>query len=128
VRKGSQCADRTILTPTVFPYVCVCVCVCVCCEQLLDELETVVAPGWKVVDYHGSELFPERWFALVVVLQTDNTVLYTRLQARCGTAPHPLHTETERHRERLGMGARGQTGGEECSEARLLSVCGRFAH
>jgi len=34
------------------------------------------------VDYHSSDLFPERWFDLVVVLQTDNSVLYQRLEAR----------------------------------------------
>ena len=35
-----------------------------------------------VVDHHSSEFFPERFFDLVVVLRTDNTVLYDRLQAR----------------------------------------------
>ena len=35
-----------------------------------------------IVDYHGSDWFPERWFDLVIVLTTDNTVLYDRLQAR----------------------------------------------
>lgn len=38
--------------------------------------------GGNIVDYHGSEFFPERWFDLVVVLQTDNTVLYDRLRNR----------------------------------------------
>ena len=50
--------------------------------QLLDELETITAQGWKVVDYHSSELFPERWFDLVVVLQTNNSILYSRLEGR----------------------------------------------
>jgi len=53
-----------------------------CAAQLLDELELVTEQGWKIVDYHSSELFPERWFDLVVVLQTDNAVLYQRLEAR----------------------------------------------
>jgi adenylate kinase len=35
-----------------------------------------------VVDFHGSEMFPERWFDLVVVLRTDNDVLYDRLEKR----------------------------------------------
>lgn len=38
--------------------------------------------GGKVADYHGSDFFPERWFDLVLVLRTDNTVLYDRLVAR----------------------------------------------
>ena len=38
--------------------------------------------GGVVVDYHGADLFPERWFDLVVVLRTDNSVLYPRLEGR----------------------------------------------
>ncbi len=38
--------------------------------------------GGCVVDYHGSDFFPERWFDLIVVLRTDNTVLYDRLLQR----------------------------------------------
>ena len=38
--------------------------------------------GGNVVDYHGCDFFPERWFDLVIVLQTDNSVLFDRLQAR----------------------------------------------
>lgn len=38
--------------------------------------------GGNIVDYHGCELFPERWFDAVVVLQTDNGVLYDRLTNR----------------------------------------------
>lgn len=41
-----------------------------------------MAAGGVIVDHHGSEFFPERFFDLVVVLQTDNTVLYDRLAAR----------------------------------------------
>ncbi|KJE94497.1 TATA box binding protein (TBP)-associated factor [Capsaspora owczarzaki ATCC 30864] len=50
--------------------------------HLLDELEPLVHPGGAIVDYHGCELFPKRWFDLVVVLCADNTVLYDRLSAR----------------------------------------------
>ena len=35
-----------------------------------------------VVDYHSAELFPERWFDLVLVLRADNSVLYSRLESR----------------------------------------------
>jgi len=38
--------------------------------------------GNVVVDYHGCDFFPERWFDLVVVLRTDNTILYPRLEKR----------------------------------------------
>jgi broad-specificity NMP kinase len=41
-----------------------------------------MAEGGCVVDYHGCDFFPERWFDLVLVLQTDNTVLWERLEKR----------------------------------------------
>lgn len=40
--------------------------------------------GGNIVDYHGCDFFPERWFDYVVVLQTDNTILYDRLSRRYG--------------------------------------------
>ncbi|RKP06839.1 putative adenylate kinase isoenzyme 6 [Thamnocephalis sphaerospora] len=50
------------------------------CDELEESLGTVA--GGNVVDFHSCELFPERWFDLVVVLRTDNTVLYDRLAER----------------------------------------------
>ena len=41
-----------------------------------------MAEGGNVVDYHGCDFFPERWFHVVVVLRTDNTLLYDRLAKR----------------------------------------------
>lgn len=38
--------------------------------------------GGVVIDYHSAELFPERWFDLVLVLRSDNGVLYSRLEDR----------------------------------------------
>jgi adenylate kinase len=38
--------------------------------------------GGNLVDYHNCDFFPERWFDYVVVLQTDNSVLYDRLTNR----------------------------------------------
>uniref|UniRef100_A0A0E9X6D4 Adenylate kinase isoenzyme 6 n=2 Tax=Anguilla TaxID=7935 RepID=A0A0E9X6D4_ANGAN len=38
--------------------------------------------GGMIVDYHGCDFFPERWFNIVFVLRTDNTVLYNRLESR----------------------------------------------
>jgi broad-specificity NMP kinase len=51
-------------------------------DRLLDALEDQMAEGGIVVDYHGCDFFPERWFDLVVVLRTDNGILYSRLEKR----------------------------------------------
>ena len=51
-------------------------------DRILDELEEGMEAGGVIVDFHGADLFPERWFDLVVVLRTDNSVLYSRLQSR----------------------------------------------
>uniref|UniRef100_A0A7S4HIJ6 Adenylate kinase isoenzyme 6 homolog n=1 Tax=Vannella robusta TaxID=1487602 RepID=A0A7S4HIJ6_9EUKA len=51
-------------------------------DKVCDTLEPIMQQKGVVVDYHGSDFFPERWFDLVVVLRADNTVLYDRLKAR----------------------------------------------
>ncbi|KAF9580339.1 hypothetical protein BGW38_003056 [Lunasporangiospora selenospora] len=51
-------------------------------DKLIDEMEETMRPGGKIVDFHSCDIFPERWFDLVVVLRTDNGVLYPRLEAR----------------------------------------------
>ncbi|XP_004504569.1 adenylate kinase isoenzyme 6 homolog [Cicer arietinum] len=51
-------------------------------DLVCDELEDVMEEGGNIVDYHGCDFFPERWFDCVVVLQTDNTILYDRLSKR----------------------------------------------
>ena len=51
-------------------------------ERLLDELEDILEPGGRVVEYHAAELFPERWFDLVLVLRSENGVLFARLEER----------------------------------------------
>lgn len=53
-------------------------------DLLLDHLETelVTKGGNNIVDYHSSELFPERWFHLVVVLKASTEILYDRLEKR----------------------------------------------
>ncbi|KAF3952562.1 hypothetical protein ACB098_08G030100 [Castanea mollissima] len=51
-------------------------------DLVCDELEDLMEEGGNIVDYHGCDFFPERWFDRVVVLQTDNTVLYDRLSRR----------------------------------------------
>ena len=47
------------------------------------ELEEMQEPGGLIVDFHGADLFPERWFDLVLVLRAENSILYPRLQSRC---------------------------------------------
>uniref|UniRef100_A0A2P2NAQ2 Adenylate kinase isoenzyme 6 homolog n=1 Tax=Rhizophora mucronata TaxID=61149 RepID=A0A2P2NAQ2_RHIMU len=51
-------------------------------DLVCDEVEELMEEGGNIVDYHGCDFFPERWFDCVVVLQTDNSVLYDRLTKR----------------------------------------------
>ena len=50
--------------------------------QVIDELEDQMSEGGNIVDYHGCDFFPERWFDIVFVLRTNNTILYERLEKR----------------------------------------------
>ncbi len=38
--------------------------------------------GGLILDWHTNEVWPERWVDLVVVLRTDHTTLWTRLEKR----------------------------------------------
>ncbi|XP_064483163.1 adenylate kinase isoenzyme 6-like [Ornithodoros turicata] len=53
-------------------------------DGVIDELEEKLSEssGGKLVDYHGCDFFPKRWFDAVFVLRTDNTLLYDRLRSR----------------------------------------------
>ena len=51
-------------------------------DGVCDALEPMLAAGGAVVDHHGCDWFPERWFDLVVVLRADNGVLHRRLTDR----------------------------------------------
>jgi adenylate kinase len=53
-------------------------------DKLCDELEPLLgsSEGGHIVDFHSCDFFPERWFDLVVVLRTNNTILYDRLVER----------------------------------------------
>ncbi|CAG01320.1 unnamed protein product, partial [Tetraodon nigroviridis] len=51
-------------------------------DRVVDELEDKMTEGGVIVDYHGCDFFPQRWFDIVFVLRTDNTQLYTRLESR----------------------------------------------
>ncbi|NXM00071.1 KAD6 kinase, partial [Tyrannus savana] len=52
-------------------------------DRVIDELEDRMSEGGVVLDYHGCDFFPERWFHVVLVLRTENGLLYDRLQSRC---------------------------------------------
>ncbi|KAK9726255.1 hypothetical protein RND81_05G202400 [Saponaria officinalis] len=56
-------------------------------DLVCDELEDSMEAGGVIVDYHGCDFFPERWFDRVVVLQTENSILYDRLSKRGYTGP-----------------------------------------
>ena len=51
-------------------------------DKLIDLLEDKQKAGGLIVEHHVTDIFPERWFDLVLVLRTDNTRLYDRLAAR----------------------------------------------
>ena len=51
-------------------------------DKLCDELETLVAQGGQIVDYHTASFFPTRWFQQVIVLRASTEVLYSRLRER----------------------------------------------
>ncbi|CAG0888798.1 unnamed protein product [Cyprideis torosa] len=64
-------------------------------DALLDDLEEVTSDGGVIVDYHSAELFPKRWFDLVLVLRTDNTILYDRLSGKRGYSGKKLSENME---------------------------------
>lgn len=54
-------------------------------DKLLDHLEVVLKEHEDtgiICDYHACELFPERWFDLVLVLRTSTNVLFDRMAKR----------------------------------------------
>lgn len=54
-------------------------------DRLLDVLEPICggdARGGKVLEWHVTDIFPERWIDLVVVLRCDHTKLWERMEKR----------------------------------------------
>ncbi|KAM7133166.1 adenylate kinase isoenzyme 6-like [Molossus nigricans] len=49
-------------------------------DRVVDELENQMSEDGVIVDYHSRDFFPERWFHIVFVLKTGNSVLYKRLE------------------------------------------------
>ena len=48
----------------------------------MDEIEDDIKEGGNIIDWHCCDLFPKSWIDLVVVLRTDNSILYDRLKSR----------------------------------------------
>jgi len=63
-------------------------------DKVCDELEDKMVNGGNIVDFHSNDFFPERWFDLVIVLVTDNTILYDRLEKR-GYLPNKIQENVE---------------------------------
>jgi adenylate kinase len=51
-------------------------------DKVCDLLEPIIEEGGCIVDFHSCELFPERWFELVLVLRANTQVLFDRLTER----------------------------------------------
>lgn len=51
-------------------------------DRVVDAMEDSMELGGQIVDHHGCDFFPQRWFDLVVVLRANNTILFDRLASR----------------------------------------------
>mmetsp|Transcript_82545 Transcript_82545/g.242193 ORF Transcript_82545/g.242193 Transcript_82545/m.242193 type:complete len:177 (-) Transcript_82545:33-563(-) len=51
-------------------------------DLVCDELETLLAEGGQVVDFHSAGFLPDDWFDLVLVLRADTSTLWSRLEKR----------------------------------------------
>ena len=56
-------------------------------DKLLDAMEVILDKAAEedqgiIADFHVCEMFPERWFDLVLCLRTSTDVLFDRLTAR----------------------------------------------
>lgn len=51
-------------------------------DKLCDVMEGILSEGGCLVDFHSPEVFPERWFDLVLVLRCNTETLFDRLTAR----------------------------------------------
>lgn len=51
-------------------------------DRIIDVLDDQISAGGNIVDYHGSDFFPKRWFDIVFVLRTDTAFLHDRLSDR----------------------------------------------
>ncbi|XP_055831990.1 adenylate kinase isoenzyme 6 homolog [Solanum dulcamara] len=63
-------------------------------DLVCHALENLMKEGGNIIDHHACDFFPERCFDRVVVLQTDNFVLYDRFTKR-GYSDQKLASNTE---------------------------------
>ena len=54
-------------------------------DKVLDHLENVIDKGGNILDWHSSEIFPQSWLDLVIVLRCDHQILWNRLEQRLVT-------------------------------------------
>lgn len=73
---------RTRYISTQHIHILCCASLWLTTSQLLDELEPLASAGGVILDWHTSDIFPERWVDLVVVLRCDHTQLWERLEQR----------------------------------------------
>jgi len=81
-------------------------------DKLLDAMEVILDKAADedqgiVADFHVCEIFPERWFDLVLCLRTSTDVLFDRLTARgysekkrSGNCLHPFNSHNQHLRFR----------------------------
>jgi adenylate kinase len=41
-------------------------------DKVIDYLDEIISKGGFLIDFHGSDFFPERYFDTVIVLQCNN--------------------------------------------------------
>lgn len=53
-------------------------------DKVVDFLEDDLGNelGGNIVDFHTCDFFPERYFDIIVVLRSDNSILFDRLKSR----------------------------------------------
>eukprot|EP01147_Barroeca_monosierra_P002305 gene2305-5290_t len=51
-------------------------------DEMEDPSDINISAGGVIVDYHGCDFFPKRFFQLVIVLRTDTNILWERLERR----------------------------------------------
>ncbi|XP_036331570.1 adenylate kinase isoenzyme 6 homolog isoform X1 [Rhagoletis pomonella] len=51
-------------------------------DKLMDYMEPFMQQGGNIVEYHGCDFFPERWFQAIFVITCSNTQLFDRLKER----------------------------------------------
>lgn len=51
-------------------------------QKMIEGLEDQMEVGGNIVEYHSCLLFPKKWFDMVIVVRSNNKILYERLEKR----------------------------------------------